>query len=180
MRNRAQVTVGIVILVFGCLLLISNLLQINLWGYLWPLFLISLGVWVLLRPRRGPGAPTRFRLLAETRRRGGWTVRDEEVWSFISDVDLDFTEAIIPAGETTLRFHGFVGDIDLKAPDDVGIFITSTAFLTSARAFGVKQDHLLTGYETENSTYRDAERRIRIELLHFVTDLNVRQSPSVG
>ena len=180
MKNRAQVTVGIAIIVFGCLLLISNLLQINLWSYLWPLFLIGLGVWVLLRPRRGPGAQTRFRLLSETRRRGRWAVRDEEVWSLISDIDLDFTEAIIPAGETTLRFHGFVGDIDLTAPDDVGIFIVSTAFLTSARAFGVKQDHLLTGYETETSSYRDAERRIRIELLHFVTDLNARHSPSGG
>ena len=180
MKKRAQVTVGIAIIVFGCLLLISNLLQINLWSYVWPLFLIGLGVWVLLRRGRSPGAPTIYRLLSETRRRGSWTVRDEEIWSFISDVDLDFTEALIPAGETTLRFNGFVGDIDLKAPDDVGVFIASTAFLTSVRAFGVKQDYLLTGYETENSTYRNAERRIRIELLHFVTELNVRQSPSSG
>jgi len=180
MKKRAQITVGIAIIVFGCLLLISNLLQINLWSYLWPLFLIGLGVWVLLRPRRSPGAPMKFRFLSETRRRGKWTVRDEQVWSFISEFDLDFTEALIPAGETTLRFHGFVGDIDLKAPDDVGLFITSTAFLTNVEAFGVEQDCLLTGYETENSAYRDAERRIRVELLHFVADLNARHSPSSG
>ena len=73
-----------------------------------------------------------------------------------------------------------MGDIDLKAPDDVGLFITSTAFLTSVKAFGVEQDCLLTGYETENSSYRDAERRIRIELLHFVTDLNAPHSPPGG
>ena len=34
MKKRAQVTVGITIIVFGCLLLISNLLQINLWSNL--------------------------------------------------------------------------------------------------------------------------------------------------
>jgi len=180
MRNRAQITVGIAIIVYGCLLLISNLLQINLWSYLWPLALIGLGVWVLLRPRRSPGAQTKFRLLSETRRRGKWTVRAEEVWSFISGFDLDFTEALIPAGETTLRYHGFVGDIDLKAPDDVGLSVTSTAFFTSVKAFGVEQDCLLTGYETQTSAYRDAERRIRIELLHFVADLNARHSPSSG
>jgi lia operon protein LiaF len=180
MKKRVQVTVGIAIIVFGCLLLISNLLQINLWSYLWPLFLIGLGVWVLLRPRLSLGAPTQYRLLGEIRERGRWTVQNREVWGFISDVDLDFTEAKIPAGETTLRFHGFVGDIDLTIPEDVGLYVTSTAFVTSAKTFGVKQDYLLTGYETENSAYRDAERRVRIELLNFVTDLNVRHSTSGG
>jgi len=180
MKKRAQITVGITIIVFGCLLLISNLLQTNLWSYLWPLCLIGLGVWVLLRPRFSLGAPIQYRFLGEIRERGRWTVRNREVWGFISDVDLDFTEATIPEGETTLRFHSFVGDIALTVPEDVGLCITSTAFVTSAKAFGVKQDYLLTGYETENSTYRSAGRRVRIELLSFVTDLNVRHSTAGG
>jgi len=180
MLRRAQLTIGIGVIVLGSLLLIGNLLQINVWAYLWPLLVIALGVWIILRPRVDRRAATVIRLLGETRRRGRWQVRDQEVWSFIGDVDLDFTEAVVAEGETVICIRGFVGDVDLTVPEDIGLRVVSTGFLTSAKAFGYNQDYLLTGYETETPAYSETGRRVRIELLHFVTDLTIRGPATTG
>ena len=56
--RKYRLTWGIVLLVFGCLLLLDNLnffsfLGVSIWGLLWPLALISLGIWVLWASRSG-------------------------------------------------------------------------------------------------------------------------------
>jgi hypothetical protein len=46
---------GAILVLFGAVLLLSNLgiLQVNVWGLLWPLFLILAGAWVLFGVLRG-------------------------------------------------------------------------------------------------------------------------------
>jgi lia operon protein LiaF len=174
MRKKTQIVVGVVIITWGLLLLIGNLLQINIWAYVWPLILIGLGVWLLTRPHK-QGRYTHVVLLGDQRRRGAWQVRDEDLFSLIGDVTLDLTEAEIPVGETTLRMQGFVNSVVVKVPDDVGLAITSTAFVTSAYVFGHKRDYILTPYELETDNYHEVDRRVRLELVYFVADLKVRR-----
>jgi len=174
MLRRAQLVIGIGIIVFGSILLIGNVLQVNIWAYVWPLLVITLGVWIILRPRVSGRAATAVRLLGEIRRIGAWQVRDQEIWTLISDVDLNFTSAAITEGETVIRVLGFIGDVDLTVPDEVGLRVISTGFVTSAKVFGYSQDYLLTGYETETPAFAEADRRVRVELVHFVTDLTIR------
>ncbi|MBN1248002.1 MAG: cell wall-active antibiotics response protein [Anaerolineae bacterium] len=176
MSRRNQVRVGAAITIFGLLLLVGNLLQVNLWAYLWPLILIGLGAWLILRPQtRKRNVPTRFLLLGDIRRRGPWSVREEDIWLLIGDVDLDFTQATLPEGETTVQIQGFVGGVDVRVPEDLGIRIRSTAFLTDAHVLGSHQEHFVTPFEFSSSSYGVGPRTVNLELLHFVTDLNVRQ-----
>jgi lia operon protein LiaF len=176
MLRRSQVRIGAAITVFGLLLLISNLLQVNLWDYLWPLILIGLGAWLIFRPqRRQREVPTRFLLLGDVRRRGDWSVREEDIWVIIGDTNLDFTQARLPEGETTLKVQGFVGGVRVTVPEGFGLRIRSTAFVTDAHVMGSHQDYFLVPYDYVSGGYETAVRRVNLELLHFVTDLRVHK-----
>ena len=177
MGSKSRIVIGSAVVALGVLLLIGSLLQINIWSYLWPLILIGIGAWVLMRPRGFGGRGfTDFMLLGDHRRRGKWQVKDANIFCLIGDITLDMTDADIPMGETTIGLQGFVGAVRVRLPEDVGISISSTAFLTDAHVLGNKQDFLLAPYEYRSEGYAEASRRVHFELLHFVTDLNVRRS----
>mgnify|MGYP000998171802 CR=1 FL=1 len=177
MGKRTQITIGIIVLVWGLLLLLGRLLQIDIGVYLWPLLLIAIGVWLLLRPGGlARGGPTQVVLLGDIRRRGSWKVQQQDIWCLIGDVNLDFTDAEVPIGETLIKVQGFVGSVRVTVPEGVALSISSTAFVTDARVFGYKQDYIFTVYDTATEGYAEAERKIRLELLYFVTDLRVRHS----
>lgn len=63
--GRRRLFWGVVILLFGVLLLLQNfgLLPVNAWAIFWPLLIISLGVWLLLR--RGEASMREVRLARE-------------------------------------------------------------------------------------------------------------------
>lgn len=181
MRSKRRIVIGSAILALGVLLLIGNLLQIDIWAYLWPLVLIGIGIWILMHPRRSGGRGfTHFMLLGDHRRYGKWRLKDEDILCLIGDVSLDMTTADIPLGETVLKLQGFVGGIRVRLPEGVGVSIYSTAFLTDAHVFGTKHDYLLTPYEYQSEGYAETAQRVRLELLYFVADLNVRRSTPVA
>jgi lia operon protein LiaF len=148
-----------------------------MWPYFWAVALILLGIWMIFRPRwvRG-GTEVSFLLLGDHDRFGAWQVTDQEFWSFVGDIDLDMTHAEIPTGETTIRAFGFVGDVKLRLPEDVGFSVSSTAFLTSANLFGEKQDNLLVPYQISSANYETAERKIRLEATYFVVTVKLRRA----
>lgn len=176
MGKRRQIYVGAAIVALGVLLLIGALWDIDVWGYLWPLLIIGAGVLLLTRVQaRERYGETTLQLLGDVRRAGAWTVRPQDIWCLVGDVRLDLSEAKIPPGETTLRLQGFANGITVILPEGVGLTVTSTAFVTEARMLGDKQDYVLTPYTAETDAYREADRKIRLELLYVVADLKVRR-----
>ena len=176
MRNRGPLFIDSLLVVFGIVLLLGNLFQINVWKLCWPTGLILVGVWLLLRPRFAlPGTFVNIRFIADDKRYGTWQVGNEEIWSFIGDVRLDMTQANIPPGETTYQMYGFIGDLDILVPKDVGFSISSTAFLTSARINGRKSDSFLVPATYASENYASVERKIRLESYFFIADVDARQ-----
>jgi lia operon protein LiaF len=177
MRNRGALFIGSLLVVFGLVLLLGNLLNINIWALCWPIGLILVGAWLLLRPRLAlPGTSVNIRFIADDKRYGVWQAGNEEFWSFIGDIRLDLTQADIPSGETTLQMYGFVNDLDILVPQDLGLSISSIAFLTSARINGHRSDRFLMTDTYTSGNYASAERKIRLETYSFVTDLDVKQA----
>jgi lia operon protein LiaF len=181
MENRGQLIIGGTIVAVGIFLLIGTVTGVNIWRFVWPLVLIGLGAWLILRPRMvAPGTSVDAKLLGDIKRSGAWTVKDEEIWLAIGDVKLNLTAATIPPGETKIRVGGFVAEVNLVVPDDVGVGVHSSAFLTTAKVLGEKRDVFLSPYKAESANYATAERRIRLETTFFVADLKVRQEAGVG
>jgi lia operon protein LiaF len=176
MRNRGQIIFGSLLLFFGLVLILGNIFHINIWAVCWPTGLILVGIWFLLRPRLNqPGSGINISPLANIRRYGSWTVRNEETWIIVGDIKLDMTQAEIPLGETTIHSYGFVGDVRLIVPQGIGLSITSTAFLTDAKILGQKGDHFFIPVYYTSENYATAERKVRLETLYFVIDLDVEQ-----
>jgi lia operon protein LiaF len=178
MRNRGQLVLGVVIILVGVLFLVGNLLDVDTWGIFWPSLLILLGVLLFLRPRwewGGRVGQARYRILGDIRRNGVWQVGDEELWVGIGEVELDMINAEIPPGETHLHVWGFVGDVELFVPQDVGVSLSASAFVVDARVFGRKRDGILVPVNVKSDNYETAERKVRLETTHFVGEVKVKQ-----
>jgi hypothetical protein len=175
MRNRGQVYIGAALVIIGVVLALGALFKINVWAFCWPVGLILVGVWVLVRPRLvSSGTFANFHPLGEIHRYGNWQVTNEEIWTFVGDVDLDLLQADLPIGETTLRIYGFVCDVDVTLPADVGLSYNSTAFLTDARVNEHKLESFVVPSSFTSDNFLMAEKRIRLETLLFIADAKVR------
>lgn len=176
MYNKQQAFIGIVIVLIGVVSLIGNIFDIDVGSLCFPTVLIAAGILLLLRPQLfDPNTPGQLKLLGDVRRRGVWQVTDEEIWNGVGNVRLDMTNADVPTGETQIRVVNFVGDVRLSVPGDVGVWVSSTAFVTDARVLGQRRDYFLTPFEISSDNYETAERRVRLEILSFVGSLRVKQ-----
>lgn len=175
--NRGELIVGGGLVLLGLAFLLGTVFHINVWAFCWPAVLIGLGVWLVMQPqlRGGAGSASEVRLLGDLRRRGTWTVANEELWLGVADVDLDLTQAVIPPGETVIRIYGFVGDVKVYAPRDAGISVRASGFVLDTELFGHDYEGILNPIEAASEGYAQAERRVRIEMSCFVADLKVRQ-----
>jgi predicted membrane protein len=175
MRNQGQLYMGGAIIVIGVLILIGNLTNVDFGVYCWPLAFILLGVWLIVRPRMlEPGATLTQRLIGEIERAGDYAVTDEEFWAFIAELDLDMTQADIPQGETRLKVYGFVGEVDLLVPEDVGVAVSSTSFVNSIKMPTGKQESFVAPLRLQTDNYKIAERKIRLEMTCFVGEAKIR------
>lgn len=175
MRTRTMMVIGGLFILLGVLALISNLTGINFSAFCFPIGLIALGAWVLLRPRTTrDGAEVHVELLGEIRREGNWAVSGQEFWSFIGDTKLNFSQAQIPEGETLIRVYNLIGDISLTVPADFGLALVAETLVSSVRWFGSKRDNVLSGVELTTPAYATAARRVRVQVVSLVGDVKVK------
>ena len=176
MYNKQQMFIGIVIVLIGTLFLIGSIFDVDVWGLCWPAALISAGVLLLTRPHLlDPNTPGRVKLFGNVRKRGKWQVADDELWIGIGDVRLNMIDADIPVGETRIRVYGFVGDVRVSVPKGVGISALSTSFVTDAKVLGHKGDYFVTPFEKSSDDYETAERKVRVEMMGFVSNMKIKQ-----
>jgi len=176
MHNRWQIFIGMLIIAAGLVFLVGNVFDIDTDALCFPIGLIALGVFLLLRPHFvSPGVGSQLKLLGDVRRYGDWQVADEEIWLGVGDVRLDMTNADIPVGETQIRIFGFVGDVRVRVPEDVGVSVSSTSFITDARVLDKKYNRVLTPFHLTSENYEIAERKVRLEISCFVGEIRVRR-----
>jgi hypothetical protein len=175
MRNRGQFVFGAILLALGLISLISAAFHIDFGALCWPILLIAVGVWLVLRPRlTGPDSNADVLLLGERRRRGNWTVKNEEIWMGVGAIELDMTQATIPSGETVIRFYTFVADSDVYVPRAVGVAIQVNGFVIDSDLLGRDYDSFFSPVEVTSDNYAEAECRLRIEMTGFVANLKVK------
>jgi len=186
MRNRVEdpvpfgreILIGVAIIGVGLLILLSALLHVSLFSIICPLFLIALGAGLIIRLGRSEaGAVFRVTPIGDMRLRRGVPIADHEIWVGVADIDLDLAPDDLRPGETVFRIYGFVGDLDLRVPEGVGVSIWSLAFVTDAKVFGEQQTSILSPISFSTDGYAEAESKVRLEALAFVTDLKVRRMP---
>ncbi|MCA9937911.1 MAG: hypothetical protein KC418_04675 [Anaerolineales bacterium] len=181
MQNRGQLYWGLAIILLGVLFLIGNLTNIDIGAFCWPAALILVGMWFILRPRMtGPDTVDTTKIIGDIDRGGPWTVSSEDFTGFVMDVDLDMTGADIPLGQTRLRLHGFVTELDMFVPADVGVRVDSVAFVTETKINGEKAEHFFSSGPVQTLNFEGAGRQIIVEPRSFVAEVSVRQVAAKG
>jgi len=176
MKNRGRIIPGAILTIVGVLLLLGRLLNVDLGAFCVPVGLIAIGALILARPYVvSPDTDLTFRPFADIRRRGDWRVRDEEIWIFVGDVDLDLTTTEIPSGNARIRLYGFVSDVDVTVPEGMAVGVTSNAFITDAKTPEGKQDHIASTARWTSEEYDTAENRLDIDLVMFIADLSIHR-----
>jgi predicted membrane protein len=177
MRNNTQIFIGVAILVIGLVSLIGSIFDVDMGNFLCPTALILVGVWLLVRPRLvSPGTAFTTRLLGDVRRRGEWQVADEEIHLGVGDIKLDMASANIPIGETRIRAFGLVNSIILVVPQEVGVAVSSMAFLTEAKIFGQKHSQFFSAFYLASEEYETAQRKVCLDLTYFVADITIKRT----
>ncbi len=174
MDHRGRLFGGGLLIIIGVLALVGAILHINFWELCWPAGLISLGLLLLIHPRWiMPGSAMRFFPVGDITRVGQWQVQPETFSTFVSDIELDFTTAVIPAGETSFQADGFVIGCKVILPDGIGIRVSSNAFTTDVKFLGQKTEAFMTTYTKISPDYDSAATKIDLVLNGFVIDLTV-------
>lgn len=175
MNNRNQMLIGVVVIILGVLFLLGNLFNIDIGALFWPVLLILIGLWVIFRPRMVPeGTAVTQKFLGDIERAGPWTVTNEDFSNFIGTLKLDLRQADILPGDTYLRFSGFIGDVDIIVPEDVGVFVDSAAFVSDVKALGNKQESFLSPVRLKSGNFSQAKRRLHLKVNSFIADVDVR------
>lgn len=69
-------------------------------------------------------------VMSQTSRRGVWHVpRSLDVWSVMSETNLDLTQAVLPAGVTELDLHGIMTSIKIVVPPGVRVVMQAGSFM---------------------------------------------------
>lgn len=177
MSKQSRLMVGLAFIGVGLLFLIGVVLRIDVWRFCWPLGLIAVGAWLLLRPSlAGPDTRIRVHPLADLHRTGAWDVGNEEIWIFVGDVELDLTEASLAPGESKIRIFGLVGEVTVTLPEELPVSLSLYAILTDGTVYGKKQEQFVTPLQLESEGYRAAADRVKLESFFVVNSLKVKRS----
>lgn len=176
--KRWQIIVGIVLIVLGISALLNQIFPgLNIGRFIGPLILIGLGALLILRPRiAGPEVIVQVPILGDIRKTGTWEVTKHEIWWFVGSNRLDFTEAVFPQGDALIKIFGFVNDIKVILPEDVGLRVDSTAFITEYHGLAGKQERFLSPLEEQTANYSLAEKRVNLQSFAFVSEIKIRPS----
>jgi predicted membrane protein len=177
MRNQGLVYIAILIIIAGVVLLLGNIFAIDFGAYCFPLGLILLGLFVLLRPRAvAPGTRSSTVLIGDFDRAGPGELSAEEYWGFIVDANFDLTKYDVPPGETIIRGFSFIGEVEIFAPADVGVAINGASFVTTLKIGGEEEEtSILSPANWKSDGYKMAERRVRFDLTQFIGDIKLRR-----
>jgi predicted membrane protein len=176
MRKQNMMILGVVLVVLGLLGVLGATLRIHWGAIFWPLVLIGLGAWMILRPRMVPeGVTVSQRVLGDIRRDGAWQVVPEEFSMVLGDVKLDMTQASIPDGETALEVFHVLGDTKLKLPEGVGLRLHVNVLIADVKVFGEKREGFATPITVVSEGYESAQKRLALRVNSLLGDVRVER-----
>jgi len=164
---------GLLLITCGLLFLIGNVFGLALGKLFWPALFILLGIWLLRPPQHEGVERSSNGFIQDLKRNGDWVVENESFHVFIGDLKLDLTEAVLPPGETTLYFSGFIADIKIRIPEEIGVKLSSSAFINEVNVLGQKRGGVFAPAEMQTTEYKAAEKRLHIVASHFISDVKV-------
>ncbi len=173
--KRWQIIFGIGLILLGIFSLVELLTGIDLWGLVFPLILIGIGVMLILRTKlAGREVQLEMPILGDVRKKGNWKVGSQEIWLLVGSTRLDFSDAEFQDEDGKIKLFGFVNDLKIILPEDVGLRFTGSAFVSEFRTPEGKRERILSMMEYETPNFIDAEKRVVIQTIGFVSEVQIK------
>ena len=174
MNARKGAILGAALLFVGLLVIFTRFSGENLLMVLLPYVLIGFGFLFLVSPNLIPAnANQNVQFIGEYRQNYLDAQLDKTIYMGVGDVDLDFTHIDLPQGDTVLKIVCFAAGIRLKFGTDTAYKINSNAFVSEVRAIDCKQEFIVAPCEYKSGHYPSSDRRIKIEILSFISDISI-------
>lgn len=134
---------GIFFIVFGVIFLLAELdiLEYNVWQYIWPFLIIFVGLWLILRPALKYRSAENFPQIKENdidltcifsgmkRRIESLNFRGGQATAIMGGLELDFTSAGLEGGKATIDATAIMGGVDITVPRDWRVVVDGTPIL---------------------------------------------------
>jgi lia operon protein LiaF len=172
--RKFAVILGSFFIFIGLLNLAEAIFHIDLGKFFWPLVLVFLGVWLLFRPKFFPGwFGGDFHVIGDSKYRDASAMFNRESSTFIGDTLLDFSTMNLEAGLTDYRLNGFVGDIKVIVPENVGVNLRSNCFVSEFKLFGEEMSNVMAPGEYTTPGYSTAEKKVDLTVNYFVVNVKL-------
>ncbi len=172
--RRWALLFGSILVFIGVISLVEAVWKINLGKFIWPLILISVGILILIRPPMPKWWNWNASYSSEINRSGEWYARDETINGFIGDTVLDFSETILPDGETHYKLNGFIGDIKVRTIDSIGVKVRTQCFIGNLKIMGEESTGIMAPSEGQTPNFEAALKKVIIDVNYFISDVKVK------
>ena len=134
------------------------------------LALIALGVLAIL-------AAIRVRRFSRhVRGTGDWAIDDDAVIQTVfGDIALNLADYELPEGDIDVTLLCWVGQIQVRAPQGVGLDVTAQAMIGTIDVLGVREDGVIRDIHVRSAGFEEASKRVHMRLSTFVGELMVVQ-----
>ncbi len=176
MRKQGLLVFGVALIVLGVLGVLGGLLDIR-WGeWFWPLALIGIGTWMILRPRMLPeGVAVTQKVLGDVKHEGVWQVENEDISMILGDARLDLSQAEMPDGETSIGVSHLLGDTKVKLPEGIELDLTVNELIADVKVFAEKHEGFATPVHVLTAGYADASKKLKLEVNSLLGGVRVER-----
>ena len=174
MFDSGQKKLAWILIGFGVVLLFGNLINFDFGDIFWPMVIILIGLFLVFRPQVIYPGNAKVLFAGDVEVDEDWDLSKEEIRMFAGDVHVDLLNLDLPPGETNLRVLAFAGDVDLRVPKEVGVSISSEAFVTDSKIDGEKMEHVFTGLDYKSEGYESAKKKFNLSMRCFVSEIKLR------
>lgn len=173
---RGRMAWGLVLIVLGGLLLLYNLHVVS-FRYIWPVAIMIVGLYLIglgWRRRSVCADLSDFHFIGDRDYAAGFDIHGGHIGHFIGDVKLDLTAMALQPGENKITVSAFIGDIRIKAPADVPVKATCSAFIGDFDILGRKRDGFFASLTEQTPDYDSAAGvRVLIICSAFIGDIQI-------
>lgn len=174
-RGTGAILVAGVLIIIGVLALLSNLGLTRLdWGFVWPVILIAVGVFLIWRRSAHQREPQVEHVVGDIRmEQEGWALHDQHVEAGIGSVRIDLTKAQIPSRETMLAIESWIGNIEVVVPADLALSASGRVTLGSVTLLGDKSESFIRTLDFKSPDYDTAEKKVRLYASIVIGEIKV-------
>lgn len=103
-----------------------------------------------------------------------WILKDSSVWFVFGEVNLDLSTAILEQDETTIHVQGVIGDIDIRVPEEIGVWVDASLAVGPIDVDQHNEHGVMNKMNWQSSNYATSSSRVKLIISFIVGDVDIK------